>query len=115
MRKSEIELLEELIQPLQRPHQERPKETRHGDGRFHLETPLSQERDLPGGTQNTAELGPEPVMLPDPGPDGDLLFDWRDLGTSLNQMLSATDQLNANHLTGDADDLQADLWLWSDG
>jgi len=103
MRKSDIELLEELIQPLQRPHQELPKETPN-----RLDTPLSQERDLP----QSQPPDPAPVMLPGPGQEDDLLFNWGDFGMSLNQMLSATDQLNASH-TGDAD-LQADLWLWSD-
>lgn len=114
MRKSEIELLEELIQPLQQPSQaqrERPNETPR---RPYLETPLSQERDPTlAQPQNPSEINTESVMLPDPGDE--LLFDWRDFGMSLNQMLSATDQLNANPSIRDADDGLADLWLWSDG
>lgn len=114
MRKSEIELLEELMQPLQRQYTrgepQSPKETAQ---RTYLETPLSQERESAIAPQ--VEVNPDAVALPDPAED-DLLFDWRDFGMSLNQMLSATDQLNANPSILDAEDgLQTDLWLWSDG
>jgi proline utilization trans-activator len=117
MRKSEIELLEELIQPLQRPslqvRRERPNDTPH---RPYLETPLSQEREAPvvPHPQHPSEVNAEPVMLPDPGEE-ELLFDWRDFGMSLNQMLSATDQLNADPAIQNADGSLADMWLWSDG
>lgn len=117
MRKSEIELLEELIQPLQRPllqvRRERPNDTPH---RPYLETPLSQEREAPAlpHPQHPSEINAEPVMLPDPGEE-ELLFDWRDFGMSLNQMLSATDQLNADPAIQNADGSLADMWLWSDG
>lgn len=49
--------------------------------------------------------------------DDEMHFDWRDCGLSLDQMLSVTDQLNANNLVLDAEreGLQTDLWLWSDG
>lgn len=50
------------------------------------------------------------------GHDDDLLFDWRDLGLSLNQMLDAADQLYTQDLTdgSDRDGMRAeDLWLWN--
>ena len=50
------------------------------------------------------------------GHDDELLFDWRDLGLSLNQMLDAADQLYAQDLTdgSDRDGMRAeDLWLWN--
>lgn len=116
MRKSEIELLEELIQPLQRQHlakrhtQKNPQRA----GQFYLETPLSQD-ELPSHAQLQTTVQPaESVLLSEPGQEGDLLFDWRDFGMSLNQMLSATDQINTDQSIG-AEELQADLWLWNGG
>lgn len=104
MRKSEIQLLETLIRPLQQPAHTQ------GEGlnetpQSYLETPLSPGRE--------PILPAEPVMLPDPGEEG-LLFDWRDFGMSLNQMLSATDQLNADPAIRNAQDGLTDFWLWND-
>ena len=116
MRKSEIELLEELIQPLQRQrlvNQDRPK-TPQRDGGYYLETPLSQ-GEVPSHAQPPNSIAPtESVLLAEPGHEEELLFDWRDFGMSLNQMLSATDQINADQSIG-AEELQADLWLWNGG
>ncbi|RJE27523.1 hypothetical protein PHISCL_00109 [Aspergillus sclerotialis] len=116
MRKSEIELLEELIQPLQRQrlvNREEPK-TPQRDDRYYLETPLSQ-GEVPGHAHPPNTVAPtESVLLPEPGQEEDLLFDWRDFGMSLNQMLSATDQINADQSIG-AEELQADLWMWNGG
>ena len=111
MRKSEIQLLEDLILPLQQPVQTRKERLNETP---HLETPLSQERDpvLPH-PEDPVEINAEPAILPDLGAE-ELLLDWRDFGMSLNQMLSATDQLNADPAIRNAEDGFTDLWLWSD-
>ena len=107
MRKSEIELLEDLVEPLRRPQQ--------AENEAQLVSPLSgalnagpaQEPDIPEIDGSAA--------LPIPQPEDELLFDWQDLGLSLGQMLSATDQLNANYSNRGEGGHHSDLWLWSDG
>ncbi|OJJ50360.1 hypothetical protein ASPZODRAFT_149702 [Penicilliopsis zonata CBS 506.65] len=109
LRKSEIELLEDLARPLRQAQEQPPA---HGEGaqqqqHLHLATPL----------RSSSNPSPFVEMLDHPVPssansvpDEEMLFDWRYFGLSLNQMLSAANELNAS-TTGD--ELQ-DLWLWSD-
>ncbi|PYH88464.1 C6 transcription factor [Aspergillus ellipticus CBS 707.79] len=103
LRKSEIELLEELIRPLVQ---------RQADpGSYRLATPASQEgvSEVPG--IGAAALPPPPGMSEQ---EDELPVDWRGFGLSLGYMISATDQLSANNLVLDAEreGLQTDLWLW---
>jgi len=110
-RKSEIELLEELVRPLLIP----PTPVSHpvNEEPEPLITPRSET--VPGFN----DLDVQPVVatpsLTAPGiPDvneEDLTLDWRDFGVSLNQMLSATDELDANWVDMDGG-LGIDLWLW---
>lgn len=121
LRKSEIELLEELVQPLVQRHQTPPvsTDTVHGQ----LATPESQQRPL-GQLEHLSgpsaeEVDSIPTVPPTdvpPDPEDELSLDWRGLGLSLDYMLSVTDQLNANNLVLDAEreGLQSDLWLWED-
>ncbi|PYH42521.1 putative C6 transcription factor [Aspergillus saccharolyticus JOP 1030-1] len=121
LRKSEIELLEELVQPLSRRHSTPSvnAESAHGQ----LATPESQQRPLEHLAQisgtTTCGVDSIPTIPPSdvpPDPEDELSLDWRGLGLSLDYMLSVTDQLNANNLVMDAEreGLQTDLWLWED-
>lgn len=118
LRKSEIELLEELIQPLVQ-RQGRPTEARDY-ARPQLATPTSQERLSEQVHQSVSGLHGEigGSALPPPHeisePEDDLPLDWRGFGLSLDCMLSAADQLSTNNLVLDAEreGLQTDLWLW---
>lgn len=107
MRKSEIELLEDLCEPLQQP--------RPGDNEPPVVSPLSGALHAgPGQAPDMPEIVGS-AALPIPQPEDELLFDWQDLGLSLGQMLSATDQLNANYSIRGEGGHHSDLWLWSDG
>lgn len=144
LRKSEIELLEEFAQPL---HRQNPQSLRemespnhhqhedeHEDERHHLVTPTSTDDNIHNPDpvpyrsshanhdfHNLDDAGmtlPPITAVPVQAPhDDDLLFDWRDFGVSLNQMLSAAEQLNSEQNLVDADadhdGIRADLWLWS--
>ncbi|RHZ70181.1 hypothetical protein CDV55_105702 [Aspergillus turcosus] len=118
LRRSEIELLEELVQPLIRldtPHREE-------DTGVPLIDSINER--IPAAHEQHHGIGPD-AKDPSPPPAGtvtvtqeeELLFDWRDFGLSLNHMLSATDELNANSLVpgGEGEELPTDLWLWGDG
>ncbi|OJJ94763.1 hypothetical protein ASPACDRAFT_127913 [Aspergillus aculeatus ATCC 16872] len=121
LRKSEIELLEELVQPLVQRHHTPPVSTDTAHGQ--LATPESQQRPL-GHLEHLSgpsaeEVDSIPTIPPTdvpPDPEDELSLDWRGLGLSLDYMLSVTDQLNANNLVLDAEreGLQSDLWLWED-
>lgn len=116
LRKSEIVQLEELVQPLLQPN-------------LQPLTPGSSAKQA--GEERTSEQVNDSVAVLNAGispalsvpeaadvvQDDEMHFDWRDCGLSLDQMLSVTDQLNANNLVLDAEreGLQTDLWLWSDG
>ncbi|KAA8642014.1 putative C6 transcription factor [Aspergillus tanneri] len=112
LRKSEIELLEELVQPLIRSQAQPPQ----GENpRSHLVAPVGENR--VAGLENALPalyVGSSTPALP--SNEEDLPFDWRELGLSMDHMLSVTDQLDANNLILDAEreGLQTDLWLWSD-
>ncbi|RAL10199.1 putative C6 transcription factor, partial [Aspergillus homomorphus CBS 101889] len=119
LRKSEIELLEELVQPLTQRHSTSPATADLASG--HLATPESQQRVLGQLEQltgpSTGEVDSIPTVPPadvPADPEDELSLDWRGLGLSLDYMLSATDQLNTNNLVLDAEreGLQTDLWLW---
>ncbi|KAH8432764.1 putative C6 transcription factor [Aspergillus melleus] len=115
IRKSEIELLEELVQPMTRSYMDR---TQPGANALaQVMAPLAPNQ-LPEqvNTPITALDTAVPTPALPPGQEEELPFDWRDLGLSMDHMLSVTDQLDANNLILDADreGLQADLWLWSD-
>ncbi|PKX89235.1 putative C6 transcription factor [Aspergillus novofumigatus IBT 16806] len=118
LRKSEIELLEELVQPLIRP--ENPhREEDAGNPLIESTNERSsvaqeQHHGLGPDAEGPAPTSAIPVTV---AQEEELLFDWRDFGLSLNHMLSATDELNANRLVPGAEDeeLPADLWLWGDG
>ncbi|PLB34900.1 putative C6 transcription factor [Aspergillus candidus] len=108
LRKSEVELLEELIQPLVQASAQ----------------PVGSENDERSQTPGinavptvSSVLPAAPLPSVDINQEEDLSFDWRDYGLSLEYMFSVTDQLNANNLVLDAEreGLQNDLWLWSDG
>ena len=108
LRKSEVELLEELIQPLVQAST----------------PPVGFENDARSQTLRINAVPTANSVLPAPAlssvdvnQEEDLGFDWRDYGLSLEYMFSVTDQLNANNLVLDAEreGLQNDLWLWSDG
>ena len=108
LRKSEVELLEELIQPLVQAST----------------PPVGYENDATSQTPGINAVPTVDSVLPasalssvDVNQEEDLGFDWRDYGLSLEYMFSVTDQLNANNLVLDAEreGLQNDLWLWSDG
>lgn len=121
LRKSEVELLEELIQPLVQASTTQPVGSEEvarpqaPGGLFNGQAPDKGNGNavptassvLPGSTLPSVEVSQEE----------DLSFDWRDYGLSLEYMFSVTDQLNANNLVLDAEreGLQNDLWLWSDG
>lgn len=115
IRKSEIELLEELVQPMMRPH---IRPTQPGANALaHVMAPLApnhlhEQVNTPIAALDAAVTTPALQA----GQEDDLSFDWRDLGLSMDHMLSVTDQLDANNLILDAEreGLQADLWLWSD-
>jgi hypothetical protein len=116
LRRSEIELLEELVQPLVNP-QLQPL------------TSGSSTKQITEGRMPEHVNDPEAILYPGIGPalsipnvaqviqDNEIHLDWRDCGLSLDHMLSVTNQLNANDLILDAEreGLQTDLWLWSDG
>lgn len=110
-RKSEIELLEDLVQPLIIPST--PLSHSVTEEPEPLITPRSET--VPG----FQELDVQPVIvtpsLTDTGiqdaNEEDLTLDWRDFGASLNQMLSATEELDANWVDMDGG-LGMDLWLW---
>lgn len=118
LRRSEIELLEELVQPLIRP------DTPHREEETGVPLIDSINERIPAAHEQHHGIGPD---AEDPSPplagtvtvtqEEELLFDWRDFGLSLNHMLSATDELNANSLGpgGAGEELPADLWLWGDG
>ncbi|KAE8137536.1 hypothetical protein BDV38DRAFT_271142 [Aspergillus pseudotamarii] len=116
LRKSEIVQLEELVQPLLQPQLQplTPGSSAKnvGEGR-----PSEQVND----SVAVLNAGISPALsVPEAADvvhDDEMHFDWRDCGLSLEQMLSVTDQLNANNLVLDAEreGLQTDLWLWSDG
>ncbi|GKZ39165.1 hypothetical protein AbraIFM66950_012002 [Aspergillus brasiliensis] len=124
LRKSEIELLEELIEPLMQQQQGRSTdiEGNYDTARPHLATPTSQGQERltepvpPSGSGLHGEIGgsgiPPPPEISEP--DDEIPLDWRGLGLSLDCMLTAADQLNTNNLVLDAerDGLQTDLWLW---
>ncbi|OJJ79766.1 putative C6 transcription factor [Aspergillus glaucus CBS 516.65] len=110
-RKSEIELLEDLVQPLLIPST--PLSHSVIEEPEPLITPRSET--VPGFN----ELDVQPVIatpsltatgIPDANEE-DLTLDWRDFGTSLNEMLSATEELDANWVDMDGG-LGMDLWLW---
>ncbi|GFF25162.1 LOW QUALITY PROTEIN: putative C6 transcription factor [Aspergillus udagawae] len=118
LRRSEIELLEELVQPLIRP------ETPHRDEDAGIPLIESINEKSSVAQQEHHGLGPDadgpgptPAVTVTGAQEEVLLFDWRDFGLSLNHMLSATDELNANCLFpgGEGEELPADLWLWGDG
>ncbi|KKK24020.1 hypothetical protein AOCH_002780 [Aspergillus ochraceoroseus] len=116
LRKSEIELLEELVQPLiQAPvHNQRT----WGNLTRPLSIYVRQDHPQRPGNNPIPPLEVEdrhtPPALPNPiaPAEDELLFDWG----YLDHMLSAADQLNANNsvLDGEHQEIQADLWLWSD-
>ncbi|KAE8323727.1 hypothetical protein BDV39DRAFT_217578 [Aspergillus sergii] len=116
LRKSEIVQLEELVQPLLQPHLQ-PLTPGSSAKQVGEERPSVQVNDsaavLNGGISPALSV-PE---ASDVVQDDEMHFDWRDCGLSLDQMLTVTDQLNANNLVLDAEreGLQTDLWLWSDG
>lgn len=122
-RKTEIELLEELVAPLYRPSTPVPRQdTCPPDDGIHLVTPRSEVQPSELPIHSTEDLTDQSTALADPSVSGvplahepELLFDWREFGMSLNQMLSATDELNANEVGGvERGDVPADVWLWSD-
>ncbi|PWY86744.1 C6 transcription factor [Aspergillus heteromorphus CBS 117.55] len=98
LRKSEIELLEDLIQPLVQ---------RQTGPRYHRLTP-ARVSDLPETGGAGAGLPPPPVL----SEEDDLPLDWRGFGLSLDCMISATDLLSTEHLVLDAERGGEDLWLW---
>ncbi|GES58218.1 C6 transcription factor [Aspergillus terreus] len=107
LRKSEMELLEELVQPLIHPLDMQPRQR--------LASPPAEDHIPDQEPSATSQFGID-LHGATGAPDEDLGFDWRDLGLSLNHMLSVTDQLNTNSLVLDAEreQLQTDLWLWCD-
>ncbi|GAB1194887.1 hypothetical protein APSETT444_004138 [Aspergillus pseudonomiae] len=116
LRKSEIVQLEELVQPLLQPHLQ-PLTPGNSAKQVGEEQPSEQANEsaavLPAGISPALSV-PDAA---DVGQDDEIHFDWKECGLSLEQMLSVTDQLNANNLVLDAEreGLQTDLWLWSDG
>ncbi|GIC86025.1 putative C6 transcription factor [Aspergillus udagawae] len=118
LRRSEIELLEELVQPLIRP--ETPH--REEDAGIPLIESINEkssvaQQERHGLGPDADGPGPTPAVTVTGAQEEELLFDWRDFGLSLNHMLLATDELNANSLVpgGEGEELPADLWLWGDG
>ncbi|KAF9885860.1 hypothetical protein FE257_012332 [Aspergillus nanangensis] len=111
LRKSEVELLEELVRPLVRPEVHQTAADDHAGGLQPIQL-LNDEHVSEGGQNPLPQLGVEINSAA----DEDLQFDWRDFGLSLDHMLSVTDQLNTNSLILDAEreELQTDLWLWCD-
>ena len=126
LRKSETELLEEFAQPLhqdlQRNRERQNVHPQDDEGR-HLVTPMSPgDYNIVDSSHNmrfNLDAGNVDSTLPSVtvGPtahDSELLFDWRDLGLSFNQMLSAADQLSTHNMVdADEDGLPSDFWLWS--
>lgn len=116
LRKSEIVQLEELVQPLLQP-QLQPLTPGSSAKHVSERRPSVQVNE----TVAAVNAGISPALsapeAADVVQDDEIHFDWRDCGLSLEQMLSVTDQLNANNLVLDAEreGLQTDLWLWSDG
>lgn len=122
LRKSEVELLEELIAPLMRRQGRSTGIGNDNTARPHLATPTSQGRERltesvqPSGSGLLGEIGgsgiPPPHEISEQ--DDEIPLDWRGLGLSLDCMLTAADQLNTNNLVLDAEreGLQTDLWLW---
>lgn len=114
-RKSEIELLEELVEPLTRPS----TPASHPNDEAQLVTPQSEEQIRDPQTLGELEVQSASLLTPSVHPvpvtdEEDLLFDWRDFGVSLNQMLSATDELNTNEVYNTEQGDLSELWLWSD-
>ncbi|KAL5355569.1 hypothetical protein BJX96DRAFT_184168 [Aspergillus floccosus] len=112
LRKSEMELLEELVQPLVQSESHCPPDTQ----RRQAPTSPPAEAHIPEQEASaTSQFGVDLHGVTG-APDDDLGFDWRELGLSLDHMLSVTDQLNTNSLVLDAEreELQTDLWLWCD-
>jgi hypothetical protein len=117
LRRSEIELLEELVQPLIRPETTRGEEDQGIPLVESTNERSSVAQEQHHGLGPDAEgLGPTPAATVTVAQEEELLFDWRDFGLSLNHMLSATDELNANSLVpgGEGEEVPADLWLWGD-
>jgi hypothetical protein len=117
LRRSEIELLEELVQPLIRPETTRGEEDQGIPLVESTNERSSVAQEHHHGLGPDAEgLGPTPAATVTVAQEEELLFDWRDFGLSLNHMLSATDELNANSLVpgGEGEEVLADLWLWGD-
>ncbi|RHZ66765.1 putative C6 transcription factor [Aspergillus thermomutatus] len=116
LRRSEIELLEELVQPLVRPETLHREEGTGVPPVDSINERNSVAREEQHGMGPDAE-DPSPTPAVTVTQEEDLLFDWRDFGLSLNHMLSATDELNANSLVpgGEGEELPTDLWLWGDG
>lgn len=114
LRRSEIELLEELVQPLIRPETTRPEEDPGSPlmEALNERNCVAQQRHH-GMAADAEGPGPTPAVTVTGAQEEDLLFDWRDFGLSLNHMLSATDELNANSLVpgAESEELSADLWL----
>lgn len=114
LRRSEIELLEELVQPLIRPETTRPEEDPGSPlmEALNERNCVAQQRHH-GMAADAEGPGPTPAVTVTGAQEEDLLFDWRDFGLSLNHMPSATDELNANSLVpgAESEELSADLWL----
>ncbi|GJP88391.1 transcriptional regulator family: Fungal Specific TF [Aspergillus niger] len=122
LRRSEVELLEELIAPLMQRQGRSPDIGNYDSARPHLATPTSQgqerhtEQIEPSESGLHGEIGgsgiPPPHEISEQ--DDEIALDWRGLGLSLDCMLTAADQLNTNNLVLDAEreGLQTDLWLW---
>lgn len=114
LRRSEIELLEELVQPLIQPENPHREEDPGISLTESINERSSVAQEVHHGMGPDAEgPGPTPAVTVSATQEEELLFDWRDFGLSLNHILSATDELNANSLEGE--ELPADLWLWGDG
>jgi hypothetical protein len=112
LRKSEMELLEELVQPLVQSQSHSPLDMQPRQRQM---SPPAEDHIPDQEPSATSQFGVD-LHGATGAPDEDLGFDWRDLGLSLNHMLSVTDQLNTNSLVLDAEreQLQTDLWLWCD-
>lgn len=115
-RKSEIELLEELVQPLFSPSTPSPQQENEEPEPLitpRSEVPVSAMRELQDYEVDAQAAIATPSVSGAPEVnEEDLLLDWRDFGMSLNQMLSATDELDANWVSDVDGGLGMDLWLW---